>query len=526
MVTALTGILAMFKDAGLSMATVQQDTVTHEQVSALFWVNVALALALMLALAALAPLVAWFYGEPRLLSITLFVAGLFIFDGLAVQHQALMRRQMRFGSLARIQIISTSLALVAAIASAIMGIGYWALLVQLAVSQLSGTFLSWGYCRWIPGRPKRAAGSRSMLKFGGYLTGFNFVNYFARNADNILIGKVWGSGELGLYSKAYNLLLFPLQQINGPISAVATPVLCRLQNDPDGFRDFFRKTLSAITFLTFPLIAWMIICRRDIVLLALGPQWEPAVPIFGALAISAFFQPLGNITGVLYVALGRTRRMLKWGLMSGLWLVFSIIVGLPFGAIGVALAYSAAIALMIIPLILYATSGTFLHIRDFYVAIKYPFFSTALITVVGVLVQLCFTENAGSWLRLGVTTISMFSAYALTSRKLNPQLLRQSLTILFKQELVTHNMDNAKLHRKASLMRRLARFLKTHQKQQTFNSASYWDSRYVSGGTSGAGSYGHLAEFKANVLNTFVANRNIKLVIEFGFGDGNQLILV
>lgn len=435
MVTALTGILAMFKDAGLSMATVQRDKVTHEQVSTLFWVNVALSLLLTLAVGALAPVVAWFYDEPRLFSIALVVAGLFIFDGLTVQHQALLRRQMRFGALARIQIFSSSLALAAAIAFAHMGAGYWALLVQLAVSQLSGTLLSWEYCRWIPGRPERGAGTRSMLKFGGYLTGFSFVNYFARNADNILIGKVWGSSELGLYTKAYGLLLFPLQQINGPISAVAIPALSRLQNDPEGFRDFFRKVLSIISFVAFPLIAWMIVCSHDIVLLVLGPQWEGAIPIFGVLAISAFFQPIGNITGVLYIALGKTKRMFRWGVMSSSWLVLSFIVGLPYGAIGVALAYSIAIALMILPLILYAISGTLLQLRDFYDGIKYPFISTFLVAVIGALVKFCFANDVPSWLRFAMTSAAMVATYVATSYKLNPELLRQSLKILFKKEL-------------------------------------------------------------------------------------------
>ena len=151
MVMALTGILAIFKDAGLSMATVQQDQITHEQVSTLFWTNVALSFFLVLAVASLAPVVTWFYGDPRLFSITLVVALLFVFDGLTAQHQALLRRQMLFGALAKIQIIASSLALIAAITTALMGAGYWALLVQIAVSQLSTTVLSWRYCQWIPG---------------------------------------------------------------------------------------------------------------------------------------------------------------------------------------------------------------------------------------------------------------------------------------------------------------------------------------------------------------------------------------
>ena len=316
-----------------------------------------------------------------------------------------------------------------------MGAGYWALLVQLAVLQLSGVVLSWAYCRWIPGRPQRGVGIRSMLKFGGYLTGFGFVNYFARNADNILIGKVWGGDELGLYTKAYGLLLFPIQQVNGPITAVAIPALSRLQNDPEGFRDFFRKVLSVISFISFPLIAWMIVCRHEIIMLVLGPQWEGAVPIFGILAFSAFFQPIGNITGLLYTTLGRTKRMFKWGLMGCSWLVVCIVVGLPYGAIGVAIAYSTAIAMMILPLILYAISGTFLRLKDFYDGIKFPLISTVFIAVIGVLVKFFSEKYVSTWLMLSLVSVAMFFVYILISYKLSPTLLRQAFQIISRKEL-------------------------------------------------------------------------------------------
>ena len=421
MVTAVTGLLAMFKDAGLSMATVQQDTVTHEQVSTLFWVNVGLSLALMLVVAALSPWIAAFYHEPKLQPITLAIAGMFIFDGLAVQHQALLRRQMRFGVLAKIQIFSSVLGIAAAIAAALSGMGYWALIVQIAVAQSTGAAFTWGYARWLPGRPQRGVGSLAMLKFGGYLTGFNFVNYFARNADNVLIGNAWGSSALGLYTKAYSLLLMPLQQINGPITAVAIPALSRLQNDPEQFREFFIKVLSIICFVTFPVIAWMIVCRREIILLFLGSQWEGAIPIFAVLALSAFFQPIGNISGVLYISLGRTKRMFKWGLMGCSWLVLSFFIGLPYGAIGVATAYSIAMALMIFPLIWYAIQGTVIRFSDFYKAIKIPAFSTFTIAIVGLFVNSVLI-NVDMRINFLITTAIMVMAYAAISYKLNPEL--------------------------------------------------------------------------------------------------------
>lgn len=433
MVTAITGLLAMFKDAGLSMATVQQDTVTHEQVSTLFWVNVGLSLVLMLIVAALSPWVAAFYHEPKLQPITLAIACIFVFDGLAVQHQALLRRQMQFGNLANIQIFSNVLGITAAISAALMGAGYWALIVQTAVAQSVAAGFTWGYARWLPGRPQRGVGTLAMLKFGGYLTGFSFVNYFARNADKVLIGNAWGSSALGLYTKAYSLLLMPLQQINGPITAVAIPALSRLQNDPEEFRAFFIKVLSIICFVTFPLIAWMIVCRREIILLFLGPQWDGAIPIFAVLAISAFFQPIGNISGVLYISLGRTKRMFKWGLTSSTVIVIGFLIGLPYGAIGVAWAYSGTIALIIYPLIRYATSGTCIGIKDFFKAINYPFFSTLTSVLFGIFFYYLANKYDSLLLRLLITSAIMLATYLISFYYFDRNFIRQALLILMKR---------------------------------------------------------------------------------------------
>ena len=106
MVTAITGFMVIFKDMGLSMATIQRPEIRHEQVSTLFWINVAVSFVIMLLTAIIAPAIAWFYGRPRLVWITLAFSIGFIFGGLTIQHQALLKRNMRFGTLAAIDIIS------------------------------------------------------------------------------------------------------------------------------------------------------------------------------------------------------------------------------------------------------------------------------------------------------------------------------------------------------------------------------------------------------------------------------------
>jgi len=340
MVTAITGFVMMFKDMGLSMATVQKAEINHDQISTLFWINVTLSIGVMLVTAALAPAIAWFYGEPRLTWITLALAGAFIFGGLTIQHQALLRRNMRFGTLALIGIIGQLAGIVAAIIAAFYGAGYWALVLMQLATAITGAIAVWVACGWRPGLPVRRSGVRAMLAFGGNLTGFNFMNYFARNADNLLIGKFWGPGQLGIYSKAYGLLMLPIRQITGPIAAVAIPTLSRLQNDPERYRRYYYRAISTIAFITMPLVATLAALSTEVITIVLGSQWTSAGPIFKVFAFAAVFQPVGSTVGWVYVSLGQTKRMLYWGLLAVPIIVLSFVVGLPWGALGVTTSYT------------------------------------------------------------------------------------------------------------------------------------------------------------------------------------------
>lgn len=381
MVMAITGFVALFKDLGLSMATVQRDEVNHAQVSTLFWINVALSLMTLLMVAALAPALAWFYEKPELVGITLVLSAGFLFSGLAVQHQALLRRQMRLTALAVISVFSMTAGIATAITAAFLGFGYWALVFQHLAMALTGTLGLWVLCDWRPGLPRRHSGVRSMLFFGGNLTGFSVVNYLARNLDNVLIGWYWGAQALGFYAKSYGLLLLPMHQVTGPISGVAVPALSRLQNDPERFRAYYLKAIGMIVTVTMPLVAFLFAAADEVVLLVLGPQWTASVPIFRALGPAAFLGTFNVSTGWVYVSLGRADRQFRWGTLAAIVTASSFFVGLPWGAVGVALACSTAMCSLRIPGIWYCFRGSPLRPMDLYREIAAPALASLLAAV-------------------------------------------------------------------------------------------------------------------------------------------------
>jgi PST family polysaccharide transporter len=372
MVSVVATFIVMFKDMGLSQATVQKADINHEQISTLFWINVAFGLLVMLVTWALAPAIASFYNEPALESITFVLAvGLFI-GGLTVQHQALLRRQMRFKELSIVEVGSMFSGVTAGIVTAWIGFGYWALVI-LQITQASVMLIGvWYFSKWRPGLPVRNSGIGSMLAFGGYMTAYGFINYFARNLDTILIGWRWGATQTGLYSRAYSLLLLPIGQLTAPFSGVAVPALSRLQNEPEQFKNYYLKTIKIIAYVSMPMIISMAILAHEIVFIVLGDQWAGAAELFQVLAIAAFWQPIASTVGWIYVSLGNVKRMMYWGLIGTSVMATAIAIGLPWGASGVALGYSISMWLLIYPLFSFAFYGTPIDVQSLLVTLKYP----------------------------------------------------------------------------------------------------------------------------------------------------------
>src|SRR5712692_8671872 len=181
MVAAFTGVLNLFRDFGLSSATVQRLNVTDEQISTLFWINVLVGVILGLLLMGMAPLVAVFYHEPRLFWVSIILGSSFIFNGAGVQHSALLERQMRFTALATIEVICLVVSLLIGISMAVAGFGYWALVAAAVSIPLVGTLCLWRTTGWIPGKPRLQSGLHSLMRFGGTLTLITAVMSIAYN---------------------------------------------------------------------------------------------------------------------------------------------------------------------------------------------------------------------------------------------------------------------------------------------------------------------------------------------------------
>lgn len=360
---ALTGFITTIQTGGLSLATVQHAKISHGQISTLFWLNVALGVTAATLVAALSPAMASFYHDPRVLWIGVAMGGVVLITSLGVQHQALLQRQMRFVQRASGDLAALFAGFVAAMISAWMGAGYWAFVVQQYATALVTLGMLYGFCRWLPGPPRRGSGVRPMVKIGVNQNASTMLNFANRNVDNILIGRYVSDAALGFYTLAYRLLLLPMQQINAPLTAVMIPALSRLQDQPKRFARFYYRALGAIVFVGMPVVCFLLVDARPVIELALGPRWLPAVPLFEALGVAAFVGTFNIAGGWVYSSLGRTDRRLRWQVIATPVTIAAFFIGLPWGALGVAVSFSITRLLLVVPTLQNAYAGTPVDLR-------------------------------------------------------------------------------------------------------------------------------------------------------------------
>jgi PST family polysaccharide transporter len=358
MVSVLIVFIGMWTDLGLSNATVQRSEITQAQVSMLFWVNCALSVGATIMVAILAPVVAWFYHEPRLIRVTLALSSIFVLGGLTVQHRALLRRQMRFKLITIIDCVSMAFGIGTGIAMASLGFGYWSLIGTQVGTTAATCALVWAKCDWRPGAFKRRVGARPMLVFGGNLTAYTFLNYFTRNFDNILIGRVLGASALGIYSKGYALLQLPLSQVSSPMAAVLLPSLSRLQNRPSEYAKLLLRAVEGMALISVPAVVFPFFLAQDVVFVLLGHQWLRVVPVFQLLAPAAAAGAIGIAPSWICQSLGRPQRQLHYALISAPVCVIGFLIGIKWGVNGVAASFSITFPALLCGFIWYSTLGS------------------------------------------------------------------------------------------------------------------------------------------------------------------------
>lgn len=336
------GLGEVVRDLGLTTAAIRAPHLTAAQRDGLFWVSAGAGAVLALTAVAASGSIAAAFGQPELEVIVAVLALTFVLNGLSAQYRAGLSRDLRFGTVAAGDLAAQLLAFAAAVAAAAAGAGYWALVVQQLVQ--GGVVLAWAVsaARWLPGRPRRGAGLAPFLRFGGAVAGTQVVHHLSQNLDNLVLGLRAGPADLGVYSRGFQLLMTPLNQLRSPATTVAVPVLARLQDDLPRAGDYLRRAQLA---LGYPLVAAMALAAGGavpLVDLLLGDQWHRVAPVLALLAVAGSAQTLAFVGSWVYLSRGLSGALLRYTLLTLLLKAVCIAAGSGYGVVGVAAGYTVA----------------------------------------------------------------------------------------------------------------------------------------------------------------------------------------
>jgi O-antigen/teichoic acid export membrane protein len=350
MILVFSGFVAIFGELGFSSALVQRQDLREEHRSTTFWLNLAMAAVLASITYLAAPFIAAFYREPLLAPMTTWMSLAFLLSAPGFVPRALLQKALRFDVLAKADVAALGVSGAAAIAVAGAGGGAWSLVTQQLVAAAATSALLLWLVGWHPRARWSQQALRELFGYGAGLTGFKLINYWARSADKLLIGRLLGSEALGLYSRAYSLMLLPLTHVVSVLTPVMLPALSSIQGDRARVRGAFLRVINLLTFVTFPMALGLAVVAEPFVLGLLGADWRAVIPLTQILAFVGVTQAVCNPTGWIYTSQGRTDWMFWWAVGAGGFLVLSISIGVMLGGVEtVAVAYLAGNLIITIP---------------------------------------------------------------------------------------------------------------------------------------------------------------------------------
>jgi len=321
----------LMAEAGLGPAIINLDRLASEDRNGLFGLTLTIGLVLGALFAALGPAFLIFYSLPRVDEVVPYIAASLLFFAASIVPTALLLREQAFFLFANAGLAAELVSTGTTVALAQVIDPLHALAAKGAASAATLFLMTWLFSgRTEFGRPqfgRKFSAIKPLLGFSGYQFGFNFINYFSRNLDNILVGKYMGAGMLGMYDKAYQLMRYPLMLLTFAMTPAIQPVIRKHAGDPVKVEAIHRDFTFKLSLIGAAVGLLLYITADWIVLIALGSQWEEVIPIIRILAIAVPVQVVLSTSGSFFQAMGRADLLFLSGSLSAMIMVTAIVVG-------------------------------------------------------------------------------------------------------------------------------------------------------------------------------------------------------
>ena len=399
MVTAFSMLPLNFGFNGFTEYIIQKKEISMKEINAIFWVHVYLALFLTICFVGFGFFLVYFYSEPVLSQIAAAMATSFILVALYTTPRALLRREMKFSSIAIADLSAKVLSIVFALAAAMSGMAYWAVAIRQLSVPIVVVVITWIFSPWRPSTPRDFSIAWTAIKYTVKIFCNFSIGYFARNMDKMLLAKFHGSTLLGTYDRAYYLSSLPAEQLLSPLASVALSTLSRLRDDKKRFVMYYLKAVGMVSFIGTIASIVLMLSANDLVPLLLGPGWAETGRILMAFCPGIAATLIYGTHSWLHLSLGTPGRWLKWNMISLLITATALIIAAPYGAVTMAASYSTVRYILVFPGLWYAGRSIELRITALLRYI-WPYFTA------GVLISSFWLLLPVYWSQLNLMIIS------------------------------------------------------------------------------------------------------------------------
>ena len=412
MAVTYVGLVQLVSEFGLSAAVVQQRELNSDQVARLGGLSVGLGFLFALLSVGLAAPVAGFFGEPALQAVVVVMSTTFVIGGFQVLPRSLLTRDLRFRTLGWIEGVEAVALTATTITLALLGFGYWALVIGGVVSRLVATVLMLVFCRHRLAWPRSLDTIAAPLKLGAHVLVASLLWYAFRSADMAVIGRVLGSAALGANAIGFNIASVPAERLAGLVTRTTPAIFAAVQHDPPSLRRYLLGLTEGIAIVTLPVAIGLALVADEFVVTVLGAKWQPAVPVLQLLALAGGIRSIIPLLPQILIATGQARRNTQASVALALTMPVLFLLASRWGITGVAwvwvVVYPAIVIAFMMRFALAACSTTGAQ----YVRSLWPAVSACVIMAAAVIpVGLMLPAGSTPGLRLAVKAAVGVAAY-------------------------------------------------------------------------------------------------------------------
>jgi len=328
-------------DAGLTRTLVQRTELRAAHLDSALLVTAALGAVLSIALLVTAPLIASLYDMPDLEPVLMALAVVPFVAGLLSVPESILRRQLKFRSVAARTVAAALLSDIIGIALALLGAGVWALVAQTISSAVIAAVVLWLSVRWRPGTAWERSAISELLGFGSHVLGISLLGFLNRRAGELIVGITLGPVALGLFAVSMRILSLCVDVLVSNFSKVAFPVFSRVAHDPARLSRAYLRVTEMTTLAAFPCFAILALFGNQLAPVVFGSQWRDAGPTLSILALIGPAQSLALFTNTLMLAMGHSKLALRWTAVQAAAFVVAFLATSVFGITVVVVTYTA-----------------------------------------------------------------------------------------------------------------------------------------------------------------------------------------